>query len=94
MSGGKTPFGGLSVRDRLRAECEERGVAYPLAFDKVTGTIVLCEQCPCLVTQEQFDEVAEAVRDLEREPGALLRGVYLVSWDEDGFGCRRITLVH
>jgi hypothetical protein len=93
MSGRKAPLVSSSARDRLRAECEERGVAYPIAFDKLTGTMILCEQCPCLVTEERFDEAAAAVRSLEQEPGALPPGVYIVWWDEDGFGCRRIALV-
>jgi hypothetical protein len=93
MSGGKARSGNLSARDRLRAECEERGAAYPLAFDKLTGTVILCERCPCLVTPERLDEAAEAVRSLEQQPGALPPGVYLVWWDEAGFGCRRIALV-
>jgi hypothetical protein len=42
MSTVKAPSNGLSARDRLLAECEERGVAYPLGFDKLTGTIILC----------------------------------------------------
>jgi hypothetical protein len=93
MSGSKTSFVGSSARDRLRAECEERGVAYPLAHDKLTGTIVLCEQCPCLVTEERFADAAEAVKSLEQEPGASPPGLYLVWWDEAGIGCRRIGLV-
>jgi hypothetical protein len=81
---GKGPSGGLSARDRVRAECEERGVAYPLAFDRLTGTIILCEQCPCLVTPERFDEATEAVAELEAADPALKGTVYLASWNEEG----------
>ncbi|MGA7873032.1 MAG: hypothetical protein WCA22_19250 [Candidatus Binatus sp.] len=40
MSGSKAPFCNSSARERLRAECERRGIAYPLAFDKLTGSII------------------------------------------------------
>ncbi len=93
MSRSKARFGGLSARERLRAECEERGVAYPLAFDKLTGALILCEQCPCLVTPERFDEAAEAVSRLEKAAAPSHPGVYLVWWNDSGFGCMRIGLV-
>jgi hypothetical protein len=93
MSGGKARFGSLSVRDRLRAECEQRGIAYPLACDELTGSIVLCEQCPCLVTEERYREAMAAVNLLQNAADAAPAGVYLVSWNEWGFGCTRIGLV-
>jgi hypothetical protein len=75
MSGNKSPSGSVSARARLRTECQERGIAYPLAFDKMTGTIVLCEQCACLVTEARFDEAAEAVRSLEQKPRVVARRI-------------------
>jgi hypothetical protein len=83
MSGSKVPSGGSSARDRLRAECEERGVAYPLAFDKLTGSIILCERCFCLVTPERFDEAVTATAELEAADPALKGSVYLASWNEE-----------
>jgi hypothetical protein len=83
MSGSKAPFGSSTARDRLRAECEERGIAYPLAFDKLTGSIILCEKCFCLVTPERFDEAAEAVAELEAADPALKGSIYLASWNEE-----------
>jgi hypothetical protein len=93
MSDRKAPFGGLSARDRLQAECEERGIAYPLAFNKHSGTIILCEQCPCLVTNERYLESWAAVNRLQDEAEATPPGVYLVWWNESGLGCRRIGSV-
>ncbi len=94
MSGSRGPSGSLSARERLRAECEERGVAYPLAFDKLTGSIVLCKQCPCLVTEERFDEAAAAVAEIEAADPALRGSVYLASWnDEEEFSLKRIGAV-
>jgi hypothetical protein len=90
MSGSNVPFGSSSARNRLRAECEERGVAYPLAFDKHSGTIILCEQCPCLVTNERYLEARAAVIRLQKASEAAPPGVYLVWWNESGLGCRRI----
>jgi hypothetical protein len=94
MSGSKASYRVLSARDRLRAECEERGVAYPLAFDKLTGSIVLCEQCPCLVTPERFDEAAATVAALEATDPALKGSVYLASWnEEEKLSLKRIAAV-
>jgi hypothetical protein len=93
MSSSKVPFGGSSAQ-RLRAECEERGVAYPLGFDHHSGTIILCEQCPCLVTPERFDEAAQAVAELEAADPALNGSIYLASWnEEEEFSLKRIGAV-
>jgi hypothetical protein len=92
MSDGKAPI--LSARDRLRAECEERGVAYPLAFDRLTGSILMSEGCPCLVTEERFAVAAEAVAELEAADPALKGGIYLASWnDQDDLSLKRIGAV-
>ncbi len=94
MSSIKAPLSSLSARERLRAECEERDTAYPLAFDKLTGTIVLCERCPCLVTPERFDEAADAVAELEAADPALKGSVYLASWNkEEELSLKRIGAV-
>jgi len=76
MSDNKGPSGGLSARERLRAECEERGVAYPLApqvwitcgwdvssATNLTGTSFCASSVPCLVTLQRFAEATASVRN-------------------------------
>lgn len=94
MSGGKAPFGGLSARERLRAECEDRSGVYLLARHSETGSVITCEQCSCLVTPERFDEMAAAVAELEIADPALKGSIYLASWnEEEEFSVKRIGAV-
>ena len=83
----------LSARDRLRAECEQRGVAYLLARDCSSGGVILCEQCPCLVTDERYEQALATVRVLEERSYDAPPGLYLVWWNESGFDCARIGVV-
>ena len=94
MSDTKAPLGSLSARDRLRAECEDRSSIYLLARDSENGSVVACDQCPCLVTQERFDEAAAAVAELEAADPSLKGSIYLASWnEEEEFSLKRIDVV-
>jgi len=94
MSGSKAPFGGLSARERLRAECEDRSSVNLFARDSETGSVITCDQCPCLVTPERFDEAAAAVAELEAADPALKGSVYLASWNgQEEFSLKRIGAV-
>jgi hypothetical protein len=79
--------------DKIRAECEERWI-YPLASDPDTGSVIMCEQCPCLVTPEKFEEAKRAVARLESEEPHARNYVYLVRWFDGVLDCQRTGRVH
>lgn len=84
----------LTAAEKIQAECEDRSSIYLLTRADETGSVVTCDQCPCVVTPERFDEAAAAVAELEAGDPTLKGSIYLASWSDDGaFSIRRIGAV-
>lgn len=82
----------LSAAEKIRAECEEPWI-YTLGSAD-SGSVILCEKCPCLVTDEKFEAAKRAEAELESGPPNSGPGVYLVRSSDDVLHCHRFGRVH